>query len=103
MLWPEAMDSVRPDTKEDPRPAPGGDSVDMALTRVFAGCDAVAEEIERLRSSASALSLQNRGSTSGAGRAGVAHALTQLQSREADLELACLALEGAIGRSAGDH
>jgi hypothetical protein len=27
----------------------------------------------------------------------------QLQSREADLELACLALEGALGPSAGDH
>jgi hypothetical protein len=35
--------------------------------------------------------------------AGIAHALAQLEYREADLELACLALGGAIIRSAGDH
>ena len=75
----------------------------MALTRVLVGCDALAEEIGRLRLRASELSRQGHGAASGGRRAGIAHALVQLQSREADLELACLALEGAIGRSAGDH
>ena len=96
------MDSVRPNTKEDTRPAWGGDSIDMALARVFTGCSALEEEIERLRSRARELSRQGHSSASGAGTAGIAHALAQLQSREADLELACLALEGALGRSAGD-
>ena len=96
------MELVRPDTNEDARPAPGGDSIAMALARVFTGCSELEEEIKRLRSRATEISRSGHGSASGAGTAGIADALAQLQSREADLELACLALEGALGRSSGD-
>jgi hypothetical protein len=97
------MNLVRTDTTEDTRPAAGDGSIDVALARVFAGSSVLLEEVERLRSRATELAHPGRGSASGAGMAGIAHALAQLEYRRADLELACLALGGAVTRSAGDH
>jgi hypothetical protein len=95
------MDSVGSDTKEDTPRALRGDSIDMALARVLEGSAALSEEVKRLRTRATELAHPGRASTFG--MAGIAHALAQLEYREADLELACLALGGAIVRSTGNR
>ena len=75
-------------------------AVEIALTRVRARSAAVQQELELLVDCATGLAAADTPPSSAGTVSALAHALNALQSREADLELACLELEGALGRSA---
>jgi len=73
-------------------------SVEAALAGVSACGAALAAEVEHLTRTARALA-QNHGAATPSARAtGAAAALHDLQAREAELEFACLQLQGALIR-----